>query len=104
MPKWTVTNLIVQAIAGILGAHAAAAVAHEHRFGFAGHTLVGLIAGALSGYFLQRLANTVVTGTGDAMPVSPVETGILQALTGAVIGGISMLAIGFIRYELASKK
>lgn len=100
-PDWTITNLIIQAIAGILGAHGAAAVAHEHRFGFIGHTLVGLVAGAVSGFFLQRIAMTTVYGTGDAMPVSIAEIGILQALTGAVAGGIAMFVVGFLRYEMS---
>jgi hypothetical protein len=102
-PEWTITNLIIQAIAGILGAHAAATGAHEHRFGFAGHSVVGLVAGAVSGFFLQRIVMTTVYGTGDAMPVSALETGIYQALCGAVIGGMAMLIVGFLRYEVTKK-
>jgi hypothetical protein len=48
--EWTTTNLIVQTLAGFAGAHCAAAALHDHRFGAIGHSLVGLIAGALSGY------------------------------------------------------
>jgi hypothetical protein len=36
-------------IAGFAGAHFAAPALHEHRFGWLGHSLVGLIAGALGG-------------------------------------------------------
>lgn len=99
-PDWTVTNLVVQALAGILGAHGAAMAAHEHRFGLLGHSLVGLIAGALSGYFLQRVVMTTVYGTGDAMPLTALETAIYQALSGAVVGGIAMLVIGLLRFEI----
>jgi uncharacterized membrane protein YeaQ/YmgE (transglycosylase-associated protein family) len=63
--EWSLTNLVIQAAAGIAGAHAAATAAHEHRFGFLGHTLVGLVAGAVSGYLLQLPAVTTVIGTGD---------------------------------------
>jgi hypothetical protein len=98
---WSLTNVVIQAVAGIAGAHAAASAAHEHRFGFLGHTLVGLIAGALSGYFLQVLAVTTVTGTGHQMPVANVETIVVQVLTGVVVGGISMLVIGLVRHELS---
>jgi hypothetical protein len=101
MVEWSLSNLAIQAVAGVAGAHAAAAAAHEHRFGFLGHSLVGLIAGALSGYFLQILAVTTVTGTGEQMPVGNVEMIVVQTLTGAMIGGISMLVIGFIRHELS---
>ena len=63
--EWTTTNLIVQALAGFVGAHCAAAALHDHRFGAVGHSLVGLVTGALSGYFLQVQALTVVTGSGS---------------------------------------
>ena len=99
-PEWTITNLLIQAITGVLGAHAAATVVHEHRFGFIGHSLVGLIAGALGGYFLQRIVMTTVTATGDAMPMTALDAGIYQAFAGPAIGAMAMMAIGFIRYEM----
>lgn len=99
-PEWTITNLVIEAIAGVLGAHAAATVAHEHRFGFMGHSLVGLIAGALSGYFLQQIVMTTVTATGDAMPMTALDAGVYQAFAGVAIGAGAMMVIGFIRYEM----
>jgi ribose/xylose/arabinose/galactoside ABC-type transport system permease subunit len=54
--EWTATNLSVQALVGFAGAHCAAAALQDHRFGAIGHSLVGLVAGALSGYFLQVLS------------------------------------------------
>jgi hypothetical protein len=63
--EWTITNLIVQTLAGFASAHCSAAALHDHRFGAVGHSLVGLVAGALSGYFLQVQALTVVTGSGS---------------------------------------
>lgn len=102
-PEWTIANLAIQSVAGVLGAHAAASAAHEHRFGFVGHSLVGLVAGAVSGYFLQEIVNTTVFGSGETMPASAVEAAIIQALAGAVIGAIAMLAIGFMRSETTRK-
>jgi hypothetical protein len=90
---WTVTNLAIQVVTSALGAHAAA---HEHRFGFVGHSLAGLIAGALSGYFLQVSVMTAINGAGNPMPVRGVEIAMVQALTGAV----AMFAAGFIRQSL----
>lgn len=105
-PEWTMTNLAIQAITGILGAHAAAGAAHEYRFGFVGHSLIGLIAGALSGFFFQRIIMTTVHGTGDAMPITALDAGIYQAVAGLAVGGIAMLVIGLLRYEMtkSSKK
>lgn len=99
-PEWTMTNLAIQVITGILGANAAAGVAHEYHFGFVGHSLIGLIAGALSGFFLQRIVMTTVYVNGDAMPISALEAGIYQAVAGLAVGGIAMLAIGLLRYEM----
>ena len=102
-PDWTVANLVIQAISGIVGAHVAAHIVHEHGFGFVGHSLTGLLAGTLSGCFFQRLANTMVLSTGEAMLVSALDSAVLQALTGAGVGGVAMLVIGLIRYELKAK-
>ena len=93
---WTTTNLYIQIVAGFVGAHIAAAVVRDHGFGFWGHTVVGLIAGALGGYFLQTYAVTVVTGNGSLNDVKPADNFVLQTATGAVLGGISMLAVGMI--------
>jgi hypothetical protein len=41
--EWTLTNLWIQIVAGILGGHAAAAATKEYSFGALGHTLAGMI-------------------------------------------------------------
>ena len=92
--SWT-WGLIVQTIAGFFGAHAAASAAHEHRFGFIGHSIAGLVGGALSGAFLQDAALTMVTGSGSQNPSTAAEIAVIHALTGAAAGGILMLAVGF---------
>jgi len=101
---WTVTNLVIQLIAGILGGHAAAVLAHEHSFGALGHTATGAAAGAFSGYFLQTLAGTVVTGTGDANVPDPVTQWILQGLAGCVAGAILTLIVGFLKHSIDQSK
>lgn len=91
--EWT-TGLIVQIIAGLAGAHFAAIALHEHRFGRMGHSLVGLIAGALSGTLLQTIVLTVVTGSGSTNELRPVEAIVIEAMTGAVVGAIAMASVG----------
>jgi uncharacterized membrane protein YeaQ/YmgE (transglycosylase-associated protein family) len=98
--EWSMTNFWIQVVTGILGGHAAAAAAHEHSFGALGHTLAGLIGGALSGYFLQTLATTVVTATGSLNQPRPAEIVILQGLTGAVTGAIATLLVGFAKHSI----
>ena len=96
---WTLWGLAVQTIAGFLGAHAAAIAAHEYRFGFIGHSLSGLAAGALSGAFLQEAAVTIVTGSGSQNLLTLPQIAVAHVLTGAVAGGILTLAIGFFLAE-----
>ena len=98
---WTFANLIIQIVAGLLGANIAAAAAHEHRFGFWGHSLAGLTGGGLSGLFLQTYSVTVVTGSGSVNVPTNAEVFTIELLTGAVAGGIAMLAVGLFISERA---
>jgi|UPI000782D13B hypothetical protein len=93
---WTMTNLWVQTAAGFLGAHAAASAAHDYRFGFLGHSLVGVISGALSGWLFQSRVITMVTASGSLNEPRIPEVIAIQVITGAVIGAIAMLAFGLI--------
>ena len=95
--SWTHWGLIVQTIAGFVGGHAAASAAHEHRFGFIGHSITGLVGGALSGAFLQEAAVTMVTASGSQNQATIVELAVIHALTGAVAGAILTFAVGFVK-------
>jgi hypothetical protein len=97
--EWTLANLIIQTVAGLVGSNIAAAAAHEHRFGFWRHSLVGLLSGGLGGLVLQKYASTVVTASGSLNEPTQVEIFASQALTGAVIGAIAMMTIGLIIKE-----
>lgn len=101
---WTVTNLVIQLIAGIVGGNAAAALAQEHSFGAFGHSIAGAIAGALSGYLLQILAGTVVNAGGAANVPDPVTQVILQSLTGFAAGAILTLIVGFLKHSFDQNK
>jgi uncharacterized membrane protein YeaQ/YmgE (transglycosylase-associated protein family) len=99
--EWTFANLIIQTVSGLIGSNIASAVAHEHRFGFWGHSLVGLVTGSLGGLLLQKYASTMVTASGSLNEPTQVQIFASQALTGAVIGAIAMMAAGFIIKERA---
>jgi hypothetical protein len=102
---WTLTNLVIEIIAGIVGDHAIAAVAKEHSFGALGHTIAGALGGAFSGYFLQRLAALVVDSTGDAYQgADQVTQWFIQAVTGLVAGAILTLAIGLAKQTFEQRK
>jgi hypothetical protein len=77
---------------------------HDHHFGMLGHSLVGLLAGVLSGYFIQLLVLTVVTGSGSLNEPRNLDIFVIEGLTGMVVGGISMAAIGFLLQGKAAKE
>jgi hypothetical protein len=99
---WT-TGLIVQIVAGFAGAHFAATALHEHRFGWIGPSLVGLIAGSLSGSLLQSIVLTVVTGSGSANELRPLEAAVIEAMTGALVDAIAMAGVGLAVNATAAK-
>jgi uncharacterized membrane protein YeaQ/YmgE (transglycosylase-associated protein family) len=101
---WTLTNLVIQIITGILGGHAAAAASREHSFGALGHTIAGAAGGALSGTFFQTYISTVVTAGGAVNEPTAIEQDIIQAVTGAVVGGICTLLVGFIKRAIDEHK
>jgi uncharacterized membrane protein YeaQ/YmgE (transglycosylase-associated protein family) len=101
---WTLANLAIQIITGILGGHAAAAASREHSFGALGHTIAGAAGGALSGTFLQTYISTVVTAGGSVNEPTAVEQAVIQAVTGAVVGGICTLLVGFIKRSIDEHK
>ena len=102
---WTLSNLVIEIIAGIVGGHAIAAVAKEHSFGALGHTIAGALGGAFSGYFLQTLAALVVNSTGDAYQgADQVTQWFIQAMTGLVAGAILTMAIGFAKHTFAQHR
>ncbi len=102
---WTVTNLVIEIIAGIVGAHAISAVAKEHSFGVIGHTIAGAVGGAFSGYFLQTLAATVVDSTGGVhQDADAVTRWLLQVFMGLAAGAILTMAIGFAKHSIDQHK
>lgn len=102
---WTVTNLVIEIIAGILGGHAIAAVAKEHSFGALGHSVTGALGGTFSGYFLQTLAAVVVDSTGEVhQDADQLTQWFVQAIAGLVAGAILTMAIGFAKHAFEQRR
>ena len=99
---WTVTNLVIEIMAGIIGAHAISAAAKEHSFGVVGHTIAGAVGGAFSGYFLQTLVATVVdsTGAGAARRRPGHAMAVARILAGLAAGAILTMAVGFAKHSI----
>lgn len=101
---WTLTNLIIQAVAGLFGGLAVAGAVKEHRLGLFGDAIVGLVAGLLSGYFLQGLIGTIVTGNGVANPTTGPETVFVQLLGGATSGACLAVVVGLVWHSIAEHR
>ena len=102
--EWSITNLVMQLVVGIMGGHAAAVLVKEHSFGWVGHTLTGAAGGGLSGLFLQTLAATVVTASGSLFEPPAADRLMFQALTGAGAGAIVTLLVGFLKHGTSTHK
>jgi hypothetical protein len=101
--EWTVSNLMIQLFAGILGGNMIAVVTREHSLGALGLTIVATIGAGLSGIFLQTLVRTV-TASGDMVVPTPQELFFMQGALGALAGAISVLAVGFVKDEIERQK
>ena len=102
---WTVTNLVIEIIVGIVGAHAISAAFKEHSFGVMGHTIAGAVGGAFSGYFLQTLAATAVDSTGKVhQDADAVTRLLLQGLMGLAAGAILTMVVGFAKHSIDQHK
>src|SRR5580704_8332239 len=100
--SWTLTNLIIEIVAGIVGGHAIATVAKEHDLGVLGHTVTGALGGAISGYFLQTRVALVVDAGGDIHAASDqVTLWFVQAMTGLVAGAIVTMGVGLAKHAIA---
>ena len=95
---WTVTNLLVEIIAGIVAGYFAGLVHSDYSLGSVGNCVVGAIGGGLSGYFLQTMIATTVTANGSLSDPTLPEQIAVNTLGGAVAGAISVLAVGFLKH------
>jgi uncharacterized membrane protein YeaQ/YmgE (transglycosylase-associated protein family) len=98
---WTSTNLVIEIIAGAIGGCAITTVAKEYNFGILGHVVTGALGGALSGYFLQSIAATVVDSTGNVQEASDqLMHWFVQAIAGLVAGTILTMAVGIAKHTI----
>jgi hypothetical protein len=97
---WTVVNHLIEIIAGIAGAHFAAAAANDYGFGSLGHSVVGAMGGGFVGYLLPAISAAIVTTNGVFNEPRPFEQIAAHGLAGATAGGILMLTVGFLKQSI----
>jgi hypothetical protein len=96
------TNLVVEIIAGIAGAHIVASAAREYSFGALGRSVVGAIGGYFGGYFFD--AAMVVNGSNALYQSRLLDQAMAHSLTAAATGGILILAISFVAGDRLSSR
>jgi uncharacterized membrane protein YeaQ/YmgE (transglycosylase-associated protein family) len=99
---WTMTNLVIEIIAGIAGAHIVANAAREYSFGALGRSVVGAIGGYVGGYFFD--AAMVVNGSNALYQSRLLDQAMAHSLTAAATGGILILAISFVAGDRLSSR
>ena len=100
---WTVTNLLIEIVAGLVGAHIAALAANDYGFGKLRQSGVGAIGGGFSGYFFQTSIAITVNTNGVFREPKLFEQLAAHSLAGATAGGISMLIVGFLIHSVTHR-
>lgn len=97
-------DFVVLALTGVAGAHAAASAGKNFNFGLAWTTAAGVVGGAL-GYLLRSTIPSMVDVNGNpVLDNSAVDRLITFGLLGLVMGGLIVLALGFIVSETRKRK
>lgn len=97
--EWTLANVVIQTVAGVIGANLVSTFAKEFSFGIARQTLVGALAGGLSGALLQTVVARTVTAAGDIVTQTAAEQLTAQCLAGAAAGAVGSMVIGFFKHS-----
>jgi hypothetical protein len=92
--NWTATEVLIEIVAGIAGAHIAAVAASHYSFGRFAHAVTGAIGGAFSGCVFLMVAAAF-----DGARLF--EQMAAHILAGATAGGILMLIVGFLKHSVA---
>jgi hypothetical protein len=79
---WTISNLIIETIAGVAGAHLTAAAFATDRTG-AWRTIAGVLGGITGGFFLQQFAAWSTTG-------GELKNTLLQLVIGGIAGALAL--------------
>lgn len=93
--EWTWANFIIHLVAAPVGALLVLVIAREYSIGALNHVMVGIVAGIVSGYFLQTVAATVVMGDGSLNQVAAPTNFVMQVLAGLGVGVCAAMAVGF---------
>jgi uncharacterized membrane protein YeaQ/YmgE (transglycosylase-associated protein family) len=94
-----VTSLIIQLVSGAIGGNAAGAVSKDTSLGAVGNTIAGALGGGVGGQILNSLL-----GLGGAAATSGLDLGTVVSgfVTGGVSGGLTALAIAFIKSKMTN--
>ena len=96
----TLTNLIIQIIAGAVGGYAAGTALKNQTLGAIGNTIAGAIGGALAGQILQGLVPALENAAGNV----DVGTIISEVIGGGIGGAVLMVLAGVVKWMIVPPK
>ena len=97
---YSVTEVIVQIAAGMLGGIVAGLAAKEYSLGIIKNA-GGAVGGGVGGSLLQSLIPPTVTATGaPVFDDSVVNEWVVRVLLAFVVGGLLNLIVGFVKSEM----
>jgi hypothetical protein len=94
-----IATLLIQLASGALGGNAASNYAKDTGLGPIGNTIAGALGGGVGGQILNA-----VLGLGGTAAASGLDIGTIVSAfaTGGVTGGLTALAIGFLKSKLGA--
>jgi hypothetical protein len=96
----TITNIIIQLIAGAVGGNAAGAGLKNYDLGTLGNTIAGALGGIGGGQILTALL-PMLSGTAENVDIGAV---IGQAVGGGVAGAIVTFVVGLIKNTMVGQQ
>ncbi len=95
----TLTNLIIQLIAGAVGGNAAGAALKDYDLGKLGNSIAGALGGVGGGQILTALL-PMLAGTAGNVDIGAI---LGQAVGGGVAGAIVTFIVGLIKNAMAGQ-
>ena len=97
----TITNLIIQLIAGAVGGNAAGAALKDYNLGNLGNTIAGAIGGVGGGQILQALIPAIASAADGNLDLGAIAG---QIVGGGAGGAILTVIAGLVKSMTASQQ
>jgi hypothetical protein len=94
-----IATLLIQLASGALGGNAAGTYAKDTGLGTMGNTIAGALGGGIGGQILNALLGLGGTAAASGLDIGTIVSGFA---TGGIMGGLTALAIGFLKAKMGT--